>query len=192
MPELKETTPKRRTDFKQKKRYNSYKKELREDFSGRCGYCNDQDSYRNAFYEIDHFVPKKHLNTIPENDYGNLVYACRHCNNAKWDKWPTEDEKRHNNRKEGFIDPCNKAYDEQFERNRLGEIRSRTTLGKYMHKALKLYLRRHAVIWNLERIDSFIDEIENLNEIYPRLKETYTQLLCQYRSCRKKLDADND
>jgi len=107
MPEFRETTPKRRTDFKHKK-YSSYKKELREDFGGRCGYCNDPDSYRDTFYETDHFVPKKYLKTISENDYGNLVYACRHCNNAKRDKWPTKDEEKHNNGQEGFIDPCSK------------------------------------------------------------------------------------
>ncbi len=63
MPEFRESTPKRRAILKQKKDYRSYKKELREDFNKRCGYCDDPDSWKDAFYEIDHFVPKSaHFN----------------------------------------------------------------------------------------------------------------------------------
>lgn len=187
MPEFRKRTPTRRTDFTQKK---GRKEALREDFNRRCGYCDDPDSYQNAYYEIDHFVPKKHLKTISENDYRNLVYACRHCNNAKGDKWPTKDEKKHNNGQEGFIDPCSQTYDEQFERNSRGEIRGMTMLGKYMYKELKLYLTRHAVIWNLERIDAHIQGIENLSGMTPQLKEMYIELLREYRNRRKELDEE--
>ena len=98
-------TPKRRENPEAKNHYSDYKPELREDFNERCGYCGDHDFFRQSYYEIDHFVPRKKLKVIALNDYSNLVYACRSCNNAKRAKWPTGDEKVHNDGKVGFIDP---------------------------------------------------------------------------------------
>jgi len=191
MPEFRKKIPIRRAAFKQVGDYKRHKENLREDFNKRCGYCDDPDSWKHTFYEIDHFVPKKYLKIISESDYENLVYACRHCNNAKGAKWPTEDEKRHNNGQKGFIDPCDPKYGEQFERNRLGEIQYRTGLAEYMYRELKLYHRRHAVIWNLEKLDSEIDKIENYLRIRKnsRLEKMLLLLLCQYRNYIKELNA---
>lgn len=45
MPKLREKDPERRDIKKKKKCYRSYKKELREDFNKRCGYCDDHDCW---------------------------------------------------------------------------------------------------------------------------------------------------
>ncbi len=155
-------TPQRRTTIAVKAKYGAYKDDLQIDFNFRCGYCDDLDSYRNAFYEIDHFVPHEHCKVLQKNSYSNLVYTCRYCNNAKSDKFPTKDENRHNNGTIGFIDPCHNDYANQFERER-GKIIPKTPLGVYMWREMHLYLLRHELIHILERLDTNIRELRNLN-----------------------------
>ena len=100
---LRDKTPQRRSDIEEQKDYKQYRSNLIIDFDGRCGYCGDHDFFRQTYYEIDNFVPRKKLKTISLNTYSNLVYTCRSCNNAKRAKWPTGDENVHNNGKEGFV-----------------------------------------------------------------------------------------
>ena len=59
-------------------------------FSSICVYCE-----RLSGMEVDHFRPKS---KFPEQVYewSNWVLACRDCNFAKLDKWPTG----------GYVDPC--------------------------------------------------------------------------------------
>ncbi len=42
--------------------------------------------------EVDHFNPK--LRHPFRNRHGNLIVASRHCNGAKSDTWPTEEDRR--------------------------------------------------------------------------------------------------
>ncbi|MEI6053676.1 MAG: hypothetical protein WCQ44_13305, partial [Opitutaceae bacterium] len=56
-------------------KHGDHRSDLRIDYKYRCGYCNDIESYRITWFEIDHFVPKEYLKTITETDYSNLVYA---------------------------------------------------------------------------------------------------------------------
>lgn len=153
-------TPKRRENLEAKNHYSDYKPELREDFNERCGYCGDHDFFRQSYYEIDHFVPRKKLKVIALNDYSNLVYACRSCNNAKRAKWPTGDEKVHNDGKVGFIDPCDAIYATQFYRGKDGSIIACTELGHWMWRALNFGNPAHRVIWNLEEIRKCIRQME--------------------------------
>lgn len=155
-------TPQRSTTIKVKADYGDYKADLQKDFNFRCGYCDDHDSYRNTFYEIDHFVPHEHCKVLQKNSYSNLVYTCRYCNNAKSDTFPTQDENIHNDGTSGFIDPCNPEYANQFERER-GKIIPITPLGEYMWREMHLYLLRHELIHTLERLDTNIRELRNLN-----------------------------
>jgi len=166
MNKLREKIPKRRSNPKQVSRYSEYKDDLREDFNCRCGYCDDEDKWPGGklFFQIDHFVPRKHMITISDKEYSNLVYSCFFCNNSKHSDWPTNDENLHNNGKEGYIDVCLPKYDAQFYRNFGGEIFPRTELGEYMYRKLKLFLRRHAVIWNLSRLHNKILEIEKIRK----------------------------
>jgi hypothetical protein len=184
MPVFREHTPKRRNIIKDVSHYSDHRNDIKIDFMCRCGYCNDIDSWRNIWFEIDHFVPKEVLQTISEKNYSNLVYSCRSCNNAKRAKWPTNDEKIHNQNNVGFIDPCDDTYNNQFERNELGRINFKTPLGEWMYKALKLYKPQHEIIWNIEVADKLIDEIESLFQKFPN-SEFEEKLLPIYREFRK-------
>lgn len=156
---FRDITPSRRTNPRRYTNYHAYRDPLKDDFHSRCGYCDDSERFSDVPFQIDHFVPRAALNTIAENDYNNLVYACRRCNRAKWDKWPTCDEKNHNNGKEGFIDPCDTNYDQQFERNERGEIIPITQLGNWMWKELDLGNAAHRIIWKLEQLGKEMDII---------------------------------
>jgi uncharacterized protein (TIGR02646 family) len=164
MLNFRDAHPKRSGKVPLYKSYKRYKPLLKKDFNDRCGYCNDEDSWAGGVrvYQIDHFVPRKHLKTIQESDYSNLVYSCSYCNRKKWDDWPSQDEKVHNDGKVGYIDPCSDDYSNHFRRNQHGEIEHVTELGSYMHKKLNLFLRRHAIIWNLHMLDSQIQELGEL------------------------------
>src|SRR3989344_7641205 len=132
------------------KRYKPY---LRKDFNKKCGYCDDYDAFVGGpdSYHVDHFVPAgdfPHLSTT----YSNLVYSCQYCNRAKWNKWPSNSEHINIVNNEGFVDPCDVNYNTHFERDSNGDIIALTELGNYMHKNLHLHLERHAILWNLNRI----------------------------------------
>jgi len=190
MPVLREKTPKRRIVTKKVVYYTEHKDNLREDFSKRCGYCNDPDFFRNTYYEIDHFIPKKFLKEkfpIPEEydnkeqEYSNLVYSCRFCNNAKGEKWPTKSMETHHKDNTGFIDPCESEYDKQFERNENGEIIPKTELGRWIHKTLKLWRSEHSIIWHLDELKKKIDEIEKIiSEKGPDEKKKLQEILCSF------------
>jgi len=163
MISFRKTHPKRRDVAPKYSRYQRYKSLLKEDFHSRCGYCDDVDSYAGGrrVFHVDHFVPKKHLKNIKETDYSNLVYACPYCNGKKLADWPTNNEVLHNNGKEGYVDPCHEDYCKHFARDADGAILGITELGKYMWMHLELFLRRHAIIWNLNRLDEMISELKN-------------------------------
>lgn len=151
MKDFRNIIPARRDDAPEVKTYQEYKPLLREDFHERCGYCGDHEFFRDTFYEIDHFVPKK-LAPEREKDYSNLVYSCRTCNNSKRAKWPTKIADQPNNGKEGWIDPCNNEYTEQFERLSDGSVKSTTLLGYWMWRELSLGNPIHRLKWSLEQL----------------------------------------
>lgn len=174
--------------------YSAHRVDLTADFKQRCGYCNDIHFYRIASFEIDHFIPKirnkKQFLTIKsETDYSNLIYACKSCNNAKRNKWPTNDENISYQNDVGFIDPCDADYDNQFERLQNGQIKAITNLGKWMLKELKLDKPQHEIIYNLEQLDNILDQLENDLEnladinLYKRI----SALLFKYRAYVKQL-----
>ena len=158
---FRETTPVRKTDVAQAKDYHSYREQLVLDYNHRCGYCDDRDAPRNDSFEIDHFVPQK-VDSSRVTDYSNLVYACKSCNNAKRAKWPTENKDIPNNGKEGWIDPCSKDYENQFERIDGGKIRPLTDLGVWMYDNLKLWKKQHEILWNCEKLESNISKLDSL------------------------------
>ena len=182
-------TPKRRDIKTVVARYSDHRDELKKDYESRCGYCDDVDTWRTVWFEIDHFVPQKYLNTISETDYSNLVYACRSCNNSKRANWPTEDELVHNNNDEGFIDPCDDEYDKQFVRCINGRIIHQTQLGKWMYYKLKLHKPQHEIIWKIEELDNLIEECENVLTTIDNdaLKDKVLGLYREYRKYTKQL-----
>jgi len=169
--------------------HKKHRENLQIDFKNRCAYCDDIAIWRVAWYEVDHFVPRKHLKTILPTDYSNLVFACRSCNNAKWSHWPTLSETEHNKNDEGFIDPCDQTYNDQFSRRHDGRIIPETNLGSWMYNTLKLYKPQHEIIWNIEQLDSLIDEVELLLATFDNetLKSRLLGLLLAYRNYTKQL-----
>lgn len=182
-------TPKRRNINRKVNKYSDYRDDLKKDFLNRCGYCGNANTWRVTWFEIDHFVPIKHLKTIKVTDYSNLVYACRSCNNSKRAHWPTENEKIHNAKNKGFIDPCEKSYENQFERDTEGRIFYKSSLGKWMYFKLKLHKPQHEIIWKIEELDKLIEECEQfLEEIHSEtLKDRVLALHREYRRYTKQL-----
>lgn len=182
-------TPKRRNITTKVNHYREHRDNLKIDYQSRCGYCDNIDTWRLAWFEVDHFVPQKYLTKISDTDYSNLVYACRSCNNAKRAHWPTKDESVHHQNDEGFIDPCDDEYNNQFSRLGNGKIKPETKLGMWMYNKLKLYKPQHEIIWNIEQLDILIDECEKLlhsvsNET---LKDKIIALYSEYRKYTKQL-----
>jgi hypothetical protein len=154
--------------------YTSYRKNLKEDFNDRCGYCDDTDKLKLRNFAIDHFVPQNPIgfvNSIPPNDYYNLVYSCNFCNSSKSNKWPSNDEKVYNDGNEGFIDPTTVQYTNTFKRNHLGKIECNgisPNLAEYIINELKLWYPVHQITWKLERVkvqESLVKEkIKNVKD----------------------------
>jgi|SRR5690554_1395846 len=189
MSEFRAKTPKRRNITTTVSNYRKHKDNLKIDYLDRCGYCNSIDTWRFVWFEIDHFVPQKYLKTIKDTDYINLVYACRSCNNSKRAKWPTKDEKKHNENNEGFIDPCDDEYANQFDRTGNGRILPTTNIGHWMYKALKLYKPQHEIIWSLDELDKLIQEIEDVLKTKPnnQLKDKLLDCYREFMAYSKKL-----
>jgi len=153
-------------------RWTEHKPDLQKDFHYHCGYCGSYDGYRHTWYEVDHFIPKSLLDgEISNVEYSNLVYSCKFCNNKKLAKWPTEDITVPNADNQGFVDPCDKAYDTHLYRMDDGGIMWKTALGKWMWKeAFKFDERNYAIklLWEVNQIRKLVlayaKELDNMDE----------------------------
>lgn len=159
--------PRRRQNVESRDNYKQYKNELKQDFNNTCGYCGDDCCYFEP--HIDHFRPQKPKGITQEearqkfarlcNDYNNLVLACPFCNRRKSNKWPTGCIETAHDGQKGFIDPCDRDYDEQLKRHPDGRIYPTSPLGRYIFKELGLGVFRHQLLWlieNVARMRSFV------------------------------------
>lgn len=155
--------PVRRTDPPIRNRYSHYKSELREDFYLKCGYCDTPDLFSGgqSGFHIDHFAPKSKFFHL-KNSYTNLVYCCPICNIGKSNDWPSDDPLISIVGEIGYVDPCSADYAQHLARTADGVIVALTPLGGYIHRRLKLNLRRRQVCWLLARMEK---QIKALNEI---------------------------
>jgi len=169
-----------RTCTKTYKNYSSFKKYIVEDFNNRCGYCDDLDKFHGGRnnYQIDHFKPKK-LFLALETDYSNLVYSCPFCNRAKWDKWKEKD---------GFIDPCDEEYDNHLERNARGQIKCKSEQGQYIHINLNLHLRRHELLWMIEKLQEQSTEIDRQLNLLDDGHELEIVILREFRKIQQEIN----
>ena len=137
------------------------KKHLAKDFLHRCAYCDDLDLYGGGYraYQVDHFAPQTKFPKLAY-DYDNLLYACPWCNRAKWDAWPSEDPTINVVGDCGFIDPCTEEYNSHLTRAEDGSINAITPLGKYIYQTLHLYLKRHEIVHNVDKLKEKIDELK--------------------------------
>jgi hypothetical protein len=152
-----------RTCVKTYKNYRSYKLFLISDFNERCGYCHSSHTWYGGYrsFHVDHFAPKDKFAHL-ETAYSNLVYTCPFCNIAKSNKWPSLDATKSVVNDEGFLDPCNVDYNIHFHRSGDGYISGITATGKYIVKTLFLNLERHAVTWQLSRLQNLINKYHTL------------------------------
>lgn len=164
-------------DLPVKSNYEDYRGDLRQDFFERCGYCDDPDHFRGG-YHIDHFAPQVDFGHLT-NDYSNLIYSCPVCNMAKGRDWVTDSCDISCTDSEGYINPCEETYDNNFERDEFGEIVALTPVAEYMYLRLKFYLPRHSIYWNLYRIDDMIQKLTQLVDKYPENQEL--------QKCKQKL-----
>ncbi|MCY4306125.1 MAG: HNH endonuclease [Aestuariivita sp.] len=188
---LRDAIPQRR-NVPSRPHYTDYRDDLRTDFNGRCGYCDDSDFHCDPIcFHIDHFAPKSRFKAL-ETEYGNLVYACRFCNVRKSSHWVGLDPATPNDGKRGFVDPCDPCYDAHLSRSTEGAIISRSALGQYMFKRLGLHLVRHQVLWHSRRARKLRDEIDLLIVRYKQSNlpnsAIYTALLERYRDLTIAID----
>ena len=146
------------------------KKHLKKDFHSRCAYCDDLDFYHGGekAFHVDHFAPKEKFPALIHR-YENLLYVCPYCNQAKSDKWPSTSPDENIVGDEGFANPCFSEYDDHLSRCSDGSIASKSSLGDYMVRNLKLYLKRHQVFYKIEQIEQ---KRETIKEMIKQRSET--------------------
>lgn len=77
------------------KDYSTYRPYLRDEFKGACIYCRMRDSSLDkAQFAVEHHLPQKQFAALV-TVWTNLYYACRSCNGAKSDFYPTPRHKAH-------------------------------------------------------------------------------------------------
>jgi len=170
-----------RTCTKTYTRYTFFKPYIREDFNKRCGYCDDLDIYHGGVrgYQIDHFKPHSiaRFSALKE-DYNNLVYSCPFCNRAKSNKWKDID---------GFIDPCDTEYDNHLRRNNRGKIIAITNRGEYIHKNLNFHLKRHELLWMIEKLEGQSIELNSYLDILGEGHESELKILREFRKIQNEI-----
>lgn len=169
--------------------YNNYLPDLRKDFGGRCAYCNLHWQSVATPFEVDHFIPKKVFKELrPEllTDYSNLIFSCKKCNRAKWDKF-SGDITLPNPTNELFYDPVMVDYNTIFYRNEWGTIASDDKKGKEMIAQLKLYRPIYILGWLCEKLYSMANQLEERVEkeadatIKAKLNQALANINNQYR-----------
>ena len=171
--------PARRTSVQPKARYSLYKIELREDFVSKCGYCDTPDYYSGgkSGFHIDHFAPKSKFDAL-KNEYSNLVYCCPICNIGKSNDWPGNSSSISFIGDVGYVDPCHPDYHDHLARGVDGAILALTPLGVYIHKKLKLNLRRRQVCWLMERMEQQLTQLAKIAD-KPGAESEEVKALCK-------------
>lgn len=156
---LRKRVPVHSATGKKWKSHPTIKKHLRQDFNGRCAYCDDSDSLVDVDFQVEHFAP---MAKFPEREivYENLLYACPYCNKSKSKYWVSDDPDISVIGDQGVVNPCDKAYDRHLGRLETGCIYPKTPLGEFMYRRLKLYLRRHELFFSIERLKNKIKELK--------------------------------
>lgn len=160
--------------------YRGYKSHLRNDFKKKCGYTNCIDDWFGGVstFQIDHFLPQSKYPNL-KSKYSNLIYSCSYVNRAK------------SNDHGNYLDPCDEDYNAHFFRNEQGEILPVNTSVKavYMHKRLKLYLKRYSIIWILEQLEKRMETLRTLieNTDDENAKRLFVMITMKYMDYKKYL-----
>ncbi len=188
---IKQKIPVRSYAGEQWKTNSSNKLRLVKDFKCKCAYCDDHHHYSGGYnsYHVEHFAPKERFPHL-QFTYENLLYSCPYCNIAKSNKWVGKDENENIVGEQGFIDPCSQEYNQHLQRNDDGSIGYLTPIGEHIYSELKLYLKRHQLIYNIEKVrvkkntlHAKILEKERKGEDTAELQNLYQQIcvvFCEY------------
>lgn len=97
------------------------------------------------------------------------------------------DENVHNNGKQGFIDPCNATYAEQFERLADGSIHFTTDLGDWMWSALNFGNPVHRVKWKMEELKILLSKLDKVSIDSPEELKAKDKMNTLYRNLEEQL-----
>ena len=160
-----------------KRSYEKYEPELREDFHHICGYCGKSEAVTKKGFEIDHFVPQTLAEELTDC-YENLVYSCFTCNRKKGAKWPTQDTSIAHNGSVGFCDPATDEFDSHLQRDNDGKIISRSAVGEYMlKKAFRFDKRPTDVVWKAMQVVEMKQDLRSRwSTLAPEEKDEYMKI----------------
>jgi len=154
--------------------YESYREWLRDEFVFRCVYClhREQWNFGGAAFHIDHFVP---VTSDPNGklEYGNLLYACARCNEAKKAIL-------------GLPDPCQVAFHDCLRILDDGSIKALNDEGKKLNLVLQLGSEK-----NIRYRSRLMRTLECLRTINPALYEEYMGFPVDLPDLRKKHAPEN-
>ena len=151
-PLIVRSNPSRKSD------YHDYITELETDFHRRCAYCDLSKESITTPFEIDHFIPRSVLVEIDRNDlvndYKNLVYSCKKCNRAKWNKCELSSPNAFdiNLTNNSFFDPSQVDFNTIFFRDSIGNIKSSDAKGKKMIIEIGLTSPIHSLGWLIDQL----------------------------------------
>lgn len=155
-----------------RKRYQSFKKYLRLDFSYRCAYCHVPELRcgGDAHFVVDHFRPRS---KFPELSliYSNLYYACAACNWYKGDQL--------------VVDPCVEDFNDHWLIGADGVAKPLTPGGRRGVRTLRLN-RPWLCEWRREKA-IMIDRIRALAETIAELTGDEAGELVQSERVQKLL-----
>ena len=175
--------PIRSYNGKEYSNYKIYKPFLRKDFNQKCGYTDCLDHWFGGVstFQIDHFHPQSKYPQL-KTKYSNLIYCCSYVNRAKSD-----------DDKDKYLDPCNEDYNKHFYRNGNGEIipEASSEAAIYMHRKLKLYLKRYSIIWMLQQLEQKMESLRLLMDQKNRedAKDLFVEVTKKYMDYKKYLRA---
>lgn len=148
------------------KRYQTYKRYLREDFQFRCVYCDIHENEYGGLhhFHVEHFRPY----SIPrflglKTSYSNLLYACGICNKRKGNDWPSDDPLIDGR---GYLDPCEHDYENHFcsAATPAYHVEALSPAAKYMVRRLRLNRRQLLQMrrWREEKKRRYEDTMREL------------------------------
>lgn len=161
---------------KYRKDYIKYRKQLIEEFNGKCSYCGYYVG--NLGGNIDHYFPKSRFPELV-NDYKNLTLACNYCNRKKAGRSPINE-----NGEKVILNPREDKFNDHIKEER-GLLVGKTKLGRsnieffdLNNKAL-VEDRINRILLNLEgnqNYDAIESIINNQNNSYTSFLESIDNL----------------
>ena len=156
------------------KDYASYRDWLRDEFLFRCVYCLHRERWygRGATFHLDHFSPVA-VDPSRECDYGNLLYTCATCNEAKKAIL-------------GIPNPCDVSFSDCLRILPDGRVEALNDDGEKLRQALRLDSQR-----NVANRLRWMRTLETLRTANPDLYQEFMGFPEDLPDLRKKVVPTN-